>query len=439
MRYSAEGSSASWFRWSRRFLRVGLRVVGPGVLVLSGTLGQVGCGAGERISAGPVVRDSAGIMIVESSAPLLGESGVVRVSATPLLEIGVVEGEEAYQLNRVAGAVRLADGRIVVANGGSSELRYYDASGRHLRSVGGRGGGPGEFQHIRVLSRLAGDSLLVGDGGVARISIFDGEGGFVTSHGVPVPVGVLGDGTLVGRRSARTLAAGELKSGLLRDPEWVVGYARDGAVLDTLGLLRGTERHVHVEGSGGAISSIEISTPPFGRVQQLVSGGDRVYAGAADTYEIEVYRPGLGLERLIRLLRPHQAVTPAVIERLKEERLKEERLKEERLGAAASEERRRSVERLFAAMVFPEMLPAHGDFKVDAEGILWVEEYRSPGEEQPRWNLFDQERGWLTRVETPPRLRVLEIGADYLLGVWRDEFDVEYLRVYGISRSGLRR
>jgi len=39
---------------------------------------------------------------------------------------------------------RLADGGVAVADGGSQEVRFFDADGDFVRSVAGPGGGPGE-------------------------------------------------------------------------------------------------------------------------------------------------------------------------------------------------------------------------------------------------------------------------------------------------------
>jgi hypothetical protein len=35
----------------------------------------------------------------------------------------------------------------------------------------------------------------------------------------------------------------------------------------------------------------------------------------------------------------------------------------------------------------------------------------------------------------PVRFAPHEIGADYVIGVWRDEDDVQYVRVYGLRRE----
>lgn len=36
----------------------------------------------------------------------------------------------------------------------------------------------------------------------------------------------------------------------------------------------------------------------------------------------------------------------------------------------------------------------------------------------------------------PNSLDIHEIGEDYILGVWKDEFHVEYVRVYSLDRGG---
>jgi hypothetical protein len=37
-------------------------------------------------------------------------------------------------------------------------------------------------------------------------------------------------------------------------------------------------------------------------------------------------------------------------------------------------------------------------------------------------------------VNMPPNFTANEIGADYLLGLWRDEADVQYVRVYALEK-----
>ncbi len=60
---------------------------------------------------------------------------------------------------RESETVRLGDGRIVAANSGMLEIRYYDPEGRHLLTVGRNGEGHGEFRTISSIWALR-DHLL---------------------------------------------------------------------------------------------------------------------------------------------------------------------------------------------------------------------------------------------------------------------------------------
>jgi hypothetical protein len=97
----------------------------------------------------------------------------------------VVSGDESQQLSRVVGAVTLSDGGIVVLDGDSRELRFFDASGAHQLTVGGRGEGPGEFRFPGHLSRMAGDTLRVLDMASDRHSFFAPDGAFLRAEPAP--------------------------------------------------------------------------------------------------------------------------------------------------------------------------------------------------------------------------------------------------------------
>jgi hypothetical protein len=129
----------------------------PGLLLIVLSF-AVGCGAGERPQA-HTSRDSAGVTIVENRRGAWGRRDSWRLSQTPLLDIGVCEGDPSYELFDAHSSVRLTDGTIVVANGGTQELRWYDATGTFVRSVGRSGGGPGEFTSLDDIALLGGDSV----------------------------------------------------------------------------------------------------------------------------------------------------------------------------------------------------------------------------------------------------------------------------------------
>ncbi len=97
------------------------------------------------------------VLVDGSDAPLL------RLSDDPVAQIGKVDGDAFHVLASVSYVTRLSDGSIAVFDSGSREIRYFDEAGRLLRAVGGRGGGPGEFEFFSRVVRGVGDTLLVLD------------------------------------------------------------------------------------------------------------------------------------------------------------------------------------------------------------------------------------------------------------------------------------
>lgn len=96
---------------------------------------------------GAVLQDSAGIVIVTNTARTRAAAHDWHVDAAPLVRIGA-SGEPDDELAYVTSVVRLRDGRIVVANGISNEVRFYSDSGALLTSTGGEGEGPGEYRAL---------------------------------------------------------------------------------------------------------------------------------------------------------------------------------------------------------------------------------------------------------------------------------------------------
>ena len=65
------------------------------------------------------------------------------------------------------------------------------------------------------------------------------------------------------------------------------------------------------------------------------------------------------------------------------------------------------------------------------------------GAEPPPFEILAPDGTWLGSVTLPPGLHhafiqyqapYMEIGDDYVLGVWTDELDVQYVRMYRINR-----
>ena len=393
-------------------------------------LSGLACAGGETDGSGATVRDSAGIEIVENTGPAWRDGSGWRLAATPDLDIGVLEGADEYQLYQVRDAKRLSDGRIVVANGGTSELRFYDSGGTYLASAGREGGGPGEFQQLGWMRTFGDDSLMVYDFSLGRMSVFDGQGDFGRSFKI-TPVGgasfvigvdVFSDGTVLAK-SPLIFAAG-IENGLNRRDELFQTHTATGDPVDSLGAFPGPEQFIQTGGSGN-LRTVAITTLPFGRNPTAAVEGTRFCFGASDTYEIACYERDGTLRRLMRRSVAPRPVTPADFEAYKEQDL----------AGVDDETARRDAERRYAEMPVPETMPAYATFTFDASGNLWVREFTVGEVASWPWTVFDPEGRMLGTIALPADFRVTQIGDDFVLGLWRDDLDVEHVRLYRLIKD----
>ena len=371
-------------------------------------------------------RDSAGVSIVESARPPDGSRLGWRVDSVSSLSIGALEGEEPYLLDQVRDALTLPDGRIVVANRGSHELRVFDASGIHMETWGRRGEGPGEFNSLLEVAHWPGDSLIAWYSQDDRLSVFDLDGNFGRTL-IPGDLRNSAEVALPGGTILVSSSSGfSIDDGLARRERMYAVVDADGLLSASLGVHPGAERYT--SGSGDVI---RIRTVPFTRLTRTTAWGDLFVVAPNDTHEIRAYEPAGTLSRIVR--RDHALIAPtpthidAEIERRVALRPPEQQA-----------ERRRELRETFEEVPIAETFPAFDQIVADALGHLWVQEYDLPAEERtnPLWTVFDPEGRVLGFVETPARLGIYEIGEDYILGRATDDLGVEYVQVWSLSRSG---
>jgi hypothetical protein len=187
---------------------------------------------------------------VQIGRPMLCPECVI--TADSISTIGIEDTMPGALAEWPMSAVATARDEVVVpAVGQRGTLGVYGlVSGRFERSFGRWGEGPGEYQNPRTVGRGLGDTLLVYDSNLRRISVLDADYKFVRSYPAPAYV-----------NSFITDPAGQVVMAGLVYTEDLVGYPlqifrSSGAYVGTGGLReefvtpRRREAHVWILGPG---------------------------------------------------------------------------------------------------------------------------------------------------------------------------------------------
>lgn len=384
------------------------------------------CVRDETSGGSATVRDSVGILIVENRGPVPADGGGWAIASEPSLVIGAVEGDSNYQFFGISGAHRTADGSFVVVNAGSRNVRVYDLQGVFVRSFGSRGAGPEEFE-MPVLAGVTSDTLVVVDArhhrlsmvhptaGITRVArVADEVGGYLN------PSGAFGNGQVV-FGGAMDMGRTQIEQGLNRAHTFYRSCDPDGALAADFGYKMGADFYIKTPGTRGFESRPQLV--PFGRVPLATVSPERFYFGSGDAWEIEVYDPSGTLTHLIRYDREPTPITDEHVNGYIED-----------MSSNFPAENRTRVRQLLSEIPVPESFPPYEGLLADALGSLWVADYALPGADSSAWTIFDSSGKLSGRLTAPQGLHILEIGEDYLLGVYRDDLGVEYLRMYALER-----
>jgi hypothetical protein len=387
-------------------------------------------------AAAQATRDSAGIRIIDSAKPAWGPGREWRLSEKPILAIGGGAGADD-QLGRIAGVTRLSDGRVVVADQSTLQLMFYDASGRRLKSVGGKGQGPGEFRDFHTIARLAGDSIAVETRDMA--SIFAPSGAFVRS----VRFGPFAPGAL---QTPFVSALGRFDNGTAVVADFPQGQrgpagARQWVDSASLFLVDGGGAVVRPLGKAPVVVFVAGANYPspmdFGPQAAYASSGRAFYWGFPEQYAIHIYDSDWKLQRIIRRAWTPRPLTDGEIDAYVDGWMQ---MWSKKAGAEREAERKEMREQ-----TYPEFLPAYSAILATPTGEIWVREPDLTGAPgcwclaglstvPSKWSVFDPGGRWLGEVAMPPRFIPLEIGADYVLGRSRDADNVPRAVMYRLDK-----
>lgn len=415
----------------------------------------LGAGACHRAADGvPTarVRDSAGVRIVENTVPSWDDGSAWRISDQPVLDIGSLDGSPEYEFGRAHGPVRLSDGRIAVADMQTNQISFFDAEGRFLHTAGGTGDGPGEFTQLYRLHKIAGDSLMALNP-TSLTSIFDPRGEYVRRFSLEVVpsrqniwwIGRLDPGALVAMSLIR-----EGTRYVEPEPDSPEGVEYPRIIRpERHEFYRDTLLHFLFTMEGQLIDSV-VKLPGQYMADNRTFAPNAAYALRRDAFfhspgdvaEIRRFRlvtdsdgapRSLRLDQIVRRPPLRDLTVTGAVEDGYRDRVREQN--RERAERSPDQFDAAVAERRLLETRFPEKLPDHGNrMYADADGNLWLQDYRLREDEPFLWSVFQPDGQWLGTVETPAAFTVNEIGTDYVLGVGRDDFDVDHVRMYRICK-----
>ena len=395
---------------------------------------------------GTLHTDSAGIRIATVVTPL-GGAGEGWTVDELLAEIGAIDGPPEYQFADLVAAVRLGNGDIVVADRGASELRSYDAGGTFRWRAGREGEGPGEFRRLDFLGRTAGDSLVTYDPMLLRLQIFGPGGQLSRTFRTELPRDIGSPGGSAPDRVVGVADGRLIVRFVELDDEAVPGIARwidyrlvavdltDGSTTSLI-LVDGEEVELRV-GDGGGYSEEPYA---FGNMPEFGAAAGTVAVIDTEAYQVRLVSPLDGaVEQIIRREVAPRAVTDAVFEAELEGIV---RMVFPNPDAAPAEQVD-GLRQMWRGFARAPLLPVLRSVHVDARDNVWVAPFHLAGADPAPFDVFAPDGTWLGTVALPMgmarayihyRSPYMEIGEDYVLGVWTDELDVQYVRMYRLTK-----
>jgi hypothetical protein len=312
-------------------------------------------------------------------------------------------------------------GRIWVLERQAKELRVFDARGRHVRTIGREGEGPGEFRDPIGLAWAPDGTLWVVDPGAARFTVFDSAGLYVDSHprplagySLPWQGGFGHDGLLYEVTSVPGRSADDPRMAVVR-------YDAGMEPADTFPLPAHQGESFVLERNGGTMSA----GVPFSPSQVLaLDPRGFVWTGVNDRYRIVQQRVGREADTT-RIVEREAAPVPVTAA--------------ERDEAVAGMKWFTDQGGRVDAGRIPGHKPAYQQVIVADDGGLWVRPALPAGEAGAAFDVFDAEGRFGGRMRLPGGMDgfpppVIRRGAVY--GVARDSVDVPYVVRARIIKGG---
>ena len=393
------------------------------------------CGgeAGSSTEWSGTVEDSAGVQLVRNSLqPMWGEAEAWGFEV--VLTIGEAAGDPDYQFGQIAGLDVTSDGRILILDNLAQHIKVYSSDGVFERTIGQAGSGPGEFgPGAAGLMVGNADTVIVPDAGNQRVNIILLDEGEHTSfplrfeEGIPMRWQLSNSGVLAAQWRALNLPNQEAV-GL----DLIARHAYDGSIVDT--LLTPPRGETISFGSG--LPEFHFFSPE--PAWTLLNDGTFVHA-MSNEYRLSVTDPDGGVVRVITMPsepvpvseEDKEIITGFIVRLMGEQGVPPQ-----------------ALDAIEQGISYEDFFPAFTQMRNGPEQSLWVQRIGVPSDmtadERENWNpmldqvsdewdVFDAEGRFMGFVTMPNRFTPFSLKGDLFYGVWRDEFEVQYVKIYRIT------
>lgn len=382
------------------------------------TLALFACGGDTTPIANAVVKDSAGVRIVQhTGAP--DAAPPFAFAPEPVYRHGDDPGDYAFA--RIRRGILLGDGSAAIFDAGSSEVVRLNPDGTFHSVLAPAGEGPGEVSRLVTSMLWVGqDSIVVLDLGQTRSTLFVNGAPTHTASILDLrratslwPMGIDDAGRFL-------VATSSFLPGF--EEEWLFGhmarYDPETGAVDTVGSYK------FVPGESNP-------TPGIGDV--FVSRGQFVYV-RTDIPEVVWHLADGTVRQVARWQLEPRYLTEEDLETI--EPILRDRLRF--VNPGASDEEVEGMTRRNMAEHEADLGNPIEHFKspfADAEGRVWLPTSMPgvPGEGVPPYTVVSSDGEWLGMVDGPPGLRILDVGRGRVLGVMTDEMGVESVAVHDFA------
>jgi len=374
-------------------------------------LGACTGGESDHAWTGTVDTLASGIEVVTNPAHGIWRAGE-EWRIVEEVRIGAVEGTGPETFGDIQLLAVDPAGRIYVFESQAQELRVFDASGAYVRTIGRKGGGPGEFEMGIGMDWAPDGTLWVVDPQNNRFSIIDTSGAYVGSKptqggimSVPWPGGFDDDGWLY--HYAPRVDDSEFGLSLV-----LVRYDTTLTPRDTIEIPEYPgEREFFLFQNENSYMRTPV---PFGPdlVWDLTRRGE-IWSALTGEYRIIRSAAGGDTSRIITRDFEPLPVTESEID-----------------SAVAGMEWFTRMGGKIDRSKFPSVKPALESFVVDDQERLWVLPVTTTEQQDRVLDVFDSAGRYLGRVSLPFRLVTNPapvIRGDMIYAVTRDELDVPFV------------